>query len=189
MAEEGTRIVFVHLLTIIARTTMPGKIFVNYRRDDARDMAARIRDRLAAAFGHANVFMDVDNLRPGQRFDRELEKALAETDALLAVIGPRWQGLLAERQASGERDYVQEEIAGALQRGVLVIPVLIERTPLPPANALPENIRDLALHQAHEIAHAKFGRDAAELIEAVRLGRTEKDKKWYFAYWSAFATD
>lgn len=52
---------------------MAGKIFVNYRRDDVRDVAARVRDRLAQTFGGANVFMDVDNLMAGQRFDRELE--------------------------------------------------------------------------------------------------------------------
>ena len=59
---------------------MAGKIFINYRRDDARDMAARVRDRLAQAFGKSNVFMDVDNLMAGQRFDMELDKALAKTD-------------------------------------------------------------------------------------------------------------
>jgi hypothetical protein len=150
---------------------MPGKVFVNYRRDDARDMAARIRDRLAATFGDANVFMDVDDLLAGQRFDKELEKALDQTDVFLAVIGPRWLELLAERQASGERDYVREEIAGALQRGIVVIPVLIERTPLTRAEALPEDIRDLALHQTHEVAHVRFGRDVAELKEAIRLAR------------------
>ena len=74
--------------------------------------------------------MDVDNLLAGQRFDRELEKALGETDVFIAVIGPRWMELLGER-ASGERDYVREEIAGALKRGIVVIPVLVERTPLP----------------------------------------------------------
>jgi hypothetical protein len=150
---------------------MPGKIFVNYRRDDARDMAARIRDRLAATFGAANVFMDVDDLLAGQRFDTELEKALDETDVFLCVIGSRWTDLLAARQASGEHDYVREEIAGALQRGIIVIPVLIERTPLPRASRLPQDIRGLVLHQTHEIAHARFGRDVAELVEAIRLIR------------------
>ena len=81
-----------------------------------RDAAARIRDRLAQAFGNRNVFMDVDHLMAGLRFDHELEKALAETDMFLAVIGPRWMELFQERQASGERDYVHEEIAGALER-------------------------------------------------------------------------
>ena len=167
---------------------MPGKIFVNYRRDDARDWqpaSATVLPPRSATPGCSWTL--VDNLRPGQRFDRELEKALAETDVFLAVIGPRWHELLTGRQASGERDFVCEEIAGALQRGIVVIPVLIERTPLPLVNALPESIRDLAWHQAHEIAHARFGRDADELIEAVRFGHAEKDKKWYFAYWSAFA--
>jgi len=150
---------------------MPGKTFVNYRRDDARDMAARIRDRLAASFGDANVFMDVDNLLAGQRFDKELEKALGQTDVFLAVIGPRWMELFAERQASRERDYVREEIAGALQRGVVVIPVLIERTALPRADALPEDIRDLVLHQKHAVTHEQFGRDVRGLVEAIRFGR------------------
>jgi formylglycine-generating enzyme required for sulfatase activity len=150
---------------------MPGKIFVNYRRDDERSMAARIRDRLAASFGDANVFMDVDNLLAGQRFDRELEKALGQTDVFLAVIGPRWLELLAERQASGERDYVREEIAGALQRGIVVIPVLIDRTALPRADALPGDIRDLVLHQKHAITHERFGRDVEDLVEAIRFVR------------------
>ena len=61
------------------------KIFINYRREDVRDMAARIRDRLAVTFGGANVFMDVDNLMAGQRFDKELDKALAETDVFFVI--------------------------------------------------------------------------------------------------------
>ena len=62
--------------------SVPGKIFVNYRRDDERAVAARVRDRLAATFGDANVFMDVDHLLAGQRFDQELEKALAEPQSI-----------------------------------------------------------------------------------------------------------
>jgi hypothetical protein len=107
---------------------MAGKIFVNYRRDDVRSDAGRIRDRLASVFGAANVVMDIDVLRPGQRSDEELKKALAHCDVFLAVIGPRWLDLLKARSQTGEQDYVREEIGSALQRGILVIPVLI-RTP------------------------------------------------------------
>jgi formylglycine-generating enzyme required for sulfatase activity len=150
---------------------MPGKIFVNYRRDDERAMAARIRDRLAGTFGDRNVFMDVDHLVAGQVFEAELEKALAETDVFIAVLGPRWLELLAERQGSGERDYVREEIAGALRRGIVVVPVLIERAPLPRADALPDDIRALVSHQKHAVTHEQFGRDIAGLIEAIRFAR------------------
>lgn len=150
---------------------MAGKIFVNYRRDDERSTAARVRDRLAGVFGATNVFMDVDNLLAGQRFDKELAKALAETDVFLAVIGPKWMELFAQRQASGERDYVREEIAGALKRGILVIPVLIERAPMPRGANLPEDIREIVLHQKHDISHERFGRDIEELVVAINAGR------------------
>ena len=59
---------------------MPGKIFVNYRRDDVPGDARGVRDGMAAKFGKANVFMDVDNLLVGQRFDVELAKALDACD-------------------------------------------------------------------------------------------------------------
>lgn len=150
---------------------MPGKIFINYRRDDERAMAARMRDRLVQAFGAANVFMDVDNLMAGQRFDKELEKALASTDIFLSVIGPRWMEIFNQRQSTGERDYVREEIAAALKRGVTVIPVLIERAPVPRADAIPDDIRELVLHQKHDVTHEQFGRDVAALIDAIRFAR------------------
>ena len=137
-------------------------------------MAARVHDRLAGTFGSQNVFMDVDNLMAGQRFDRELEKALADTDVFLAVIGPRWMELFEKRLASGERDYVREEIAGALRRGLVVIPVLIERPSLPRADALPEDVRELVLYQKQDVTHEQFGRDIQGLVEAIRFARRAK---------------
>ena len=80
---------------------MAGKVFVNYGRDDAKAEAARLHDWLAQTYGAANVFMDVDNLLPGVRFDLKLKEALAETDIFLAVIGARWQQLFEARAASG----------------------------------------------------------------------------------------
>jgi len=149
-----------------------GKIFVSYRRDDAPGDARGIYERLGRTFGEGKVFMDVDQLLAGQRFDRELDKALAECDVLIAVIGSRWMELLSECTQHGKRDYVRDEIAAALQREIIVIPVMMGREanmpPLPRAQDLPENIRDLVLYQKHNIAHESFGRDAAHLIAALQ---------------------
>ena len=150
---------------------MANKIFVNYRRDDARDITARIRDRLALAFGDASVFMDVTNLIAGQRFDAELARALSDTGILLAVIGPKWASLLAQRAAKGQQDFVREEIAEALRRGIVVIPVLIEQTSLPRSEALPGDIRDLVLHQKLVVTYEQFDRDIAELVRAIRFAK------------------
>jgi formylglycine-generating enzyme required for sulfatase activity len=147
---------------------MATKIFINYRRDDVRSDAARIRDRLAAVFGQANVFMDVENLVAGQRFDMALNKELAQCDVLLAMIGPRWLDLLKERQASTDGDFVREEIATALKRAIPVIPVLIDRTPLPRADQLPEDLRNLVMYHKHDVTHEHFGREVEELIAAIK---------------------
>jgi TIR domain/Sel1 repeat len=149
-----------------------GKIFISYRREDAPGDARGICDRLRRSFGEANVFMDVDQLLAGQRFDRELDKALAKSDVLIAVIGSRWMDLLSEYAQRGTRDYVRDEISAALMRDIIVIPVMMGREanmpPLPAAKDLPENIRDLVLYQKHNIAHESFGRDAAHLIAALK---------------------
>ena len=162
---------------------MVGKIFVSYRRDDDPNGAARVRDGLAATFGKANVFMDVDNLIAGQRFDEELAKALAQCDVLVAVVGARWMELLKARRTGGEFDYVREEIAEALSRKLVVIPVRVGREgsmpPVPRIDELPRNIREIVLHQKHDVTHERFGRDIAELIDAIAtIRRTHRPPRF-----------
>src|SRR5262249_20272605 len=157
---------------------MAAKIFVNYRRDDAAGDARSVRDGLVAKFGSSNVFMDVDNLLAGQRFDEELARALGACDVLVCVIGPHWFELLKGRLASGERDYVREEIAEALRRRIVVIPARVGREgqmpALPRPDELPEDIRDLVLYQKHDVTHERFRRDITDLCEAITKVRRSK---------------
>jgi hypothetical protein len=154
---------------------MAAKVFISYRRDDDPAFAARVRDGLARKFGNANLFIDVDDLFAGQRFDKELAKALTRCDVLIAVIGERWVELLKAKTTNGVRDHVREEIAAALQRRIVVIPVRVGREgqlpPLPQAGDLPSDISDLVLYQKHDVTHERFGRDIAELVEAIRVVR------------------
>jgi formylglycine-generating enzyme required for sulfatase activity len=157
---------------------MAGKIFISYRRDDDPSAAARVSDGLALRFGKANLFIDVHNLLAGQRFDEELAKALTACDVLIAVIGQRWMDLLKEKTTGGARDYVREEIAAALRRRIAVVPVRVGREgqlpPLPRAEDLPADIRDLVLYQKEDVAYERFDRDIGELIEAITAVRRSK---------------
>ncbi len=159
-----------------------GKIFISYRREDAPGDARGICDRLSRSFGGSSVFMDVDQLVAGQRFERELDSALAQCDVLIAVIGSRWMELLVAHTQQGKRDYVRDEIAAALQRDMVVVPVLTGREasipPLPAAEDLPDDIRDLVLYQKQSIAHETFRRDADDLVAALKTVLRRKYGSW-----------
>jgi hypothetical protein len=163
------------------RTAAGRKIFISYRRDDAASEASSIRDKLVEKFGKNNVFMDVDDLVPGRRFDEELAEALDECGVFLAVIGPNWLSQLKAKASAGEHDYVREEIRTALQRRVALIPVRVgieSRMPaLPTQRDLPQDIRDLAMYQAQSVTHEHRGRDTFELIKVIRQ-LTKKPPSW-----------
>jgi hypothetical protein len=144
-------------------------IFISYRRDDESAHAARVRDHLCNAFGSAHVFMDVDNLLAGQRFDRELAKALEKSEVFLVIIGPRWLELLKARLIDHQVDYVRIEISSALKRGISVVPLLTNGAILPKAEELPEDIREMVLYQKLEIRHERFRSDMDDLINQMRL--------------------
>ena len=162
---------------------MAGKVFISYRREDDPSAAARVRDALAARFGKASLFMDIDSLSAGQRFEAELAKALTSCDVFIAIIGPRWMDLLRSKsQMSGLRDFVRDEIALALKRKIMVVPVRVGRennlSPLPRAKDLPSDIRDLVHFQKHDVVHENFARDIAGLADAIaRVRRSRRSKR------------
>jgi hypothetical protein len=158
---------------------MPNRIFISYRREDGAASARSICDRLTQVFGSANVFMDVNSLVAGQRFDVELNKALGQCKVFLAIIGPRWMELLAKRESEGEHDYVRQELATALKRNMVVIPVLAEGASLPRNTSLPPDIDAIVMHQKQEVTHERFAHDVNDLVRAIRLGAGEGEgAKW-----------
>src|SRR6516164_2720576 len=150
---------------------MAGKIFINYRRDDAIGTAGRLHDRLAQTFGRNNLFMDVDHIPAGVDFADYLHSQVAACDVFLAIIGPNW---LNAKDDSGRRrfdnpdDFVSVEIAAALARNIRVIPVLVDGAHMPKADNLPDSIKPLVRRNAVEVRNTHFGRDAEALVEKVR---------------------
>jgi TIR domain len=135
------------------------RIAISYRRGDTGPVTGRIFDRLKAHFEGRDddssaehvVFMDYDSTPLGTDFRQYIRGVLEQCEIMLAIIGPRWMG---EDGADGPRiqqesDWVRIEIEAALnKKNVHVIPVLIDRTPMPDATKLPESIRDIVYRQA-----------------------------------------
>jgi hypothetical protein len=123
-------------------------IFLCYRREDSRWQAGRLADALASRFGDRAVFMDVDHLRIGN-WRKQIDQSLADCAAVIVVIGPQWQAGLKQRSASD--DQVRYEIAQALRLDKIIIPVAVDRAPLPRRGDLPEDIAALDDAQGYEL--------------------------------------
>jgi hypothetical protein len=78
---------------------------------------------------------------------------LGRCDALIAVIGPKWIGDRPGGRARiwDEDDWVRLEIESALRMPIPVIPVLIDRTPMPRPDQLPESLHPLVFLQAAQM--------------------------------------
>lgn len=122
------------------RGAVTSGIFISYRREDSAAYAGRICDQLTAIFGEDRVFMDVENIRPGQNFAQAVEQTIANCSVVLVIIGPRWMEILRNRSNEQQPDYVCREIEEALKRKVTVIPVLVGGAKIDQLADLPENL-------------------------------------------------
>jgi hypothetical protein len=144
-------------------------VFISYRRDDAGGHAGRLADRLVARFGAARVFMDVEDIQPGQNFQQTIEQTIAKCDHMIAVVGPRWLQILQARADRGE-DFVRHEISVALARGTTVIPVLVGGAAMPAAEQLPPALAAFSRCQAVEVRDHHFDGDAARIVDFLATG-------------------
>lgn len=146
-------------------------VFVSYRRGDSEGQARALKNDLVELIGKTSVFMDVDNIAPGQDFRHVLHERLESCDLLLALIGPGW---LDAKDGEGNRrlenatDLVRLEIAAALKRNIPVIPVLLQGVQVPSPERLPEDIRELAYRHAFGLGHSTWESDVREMVR--RLG-------------------
>jgi hypothetical protein len=131
---------------------MTGKIFLSYRREDTAGFAQALFGRLEQSFPAESLFMDVaGGIGAGQDFVRVLEEQVGACDAMLVLIGPDWLTVADEagrRRLENPEDFVRVEVGSALKFGKRVIPVLVQKTEMPRADALPEPLKALARRNA-----------------------------------------
>lgn len=146
------------------------QIFISYRRDDTAGYARALYDALAREFGAERVFIDVDDIDAGLAFDEAIHQAVGASEVLLVLIGLRW---LAGHDGGLPRlhqpdDFVRQEVAAGLVRGMRVIPLLLDGAVMPTEAQLPEPLQPLARRQALVIDHRRFAADIERLVIALR---------------------
>ncbi|HEV8692429.1 MAG TPA: toll/interleukin-1 receptor domain-containing protein, partial [Ideonella sp.] len=128
-------------------------VFLSYRRVDG-DYALLLHAWLTERFGAEEVFWDRDDIEAGQDFRRVLSQQLRDCRALIALVGPGWSA----------SEWVQKEIATALRRKILVLPVLVGAAPNLDEDGLPKAIRAIASLQSLQTADLRF---RAQLLDAL----------------------
>ena len=155
------------------------KLFINYRRDDTAPYAGRLYDRLTAHFGADQVFIDIDQIEPGEDFVEVINRKVGACEIAVVSIGPNW---LSATDASGKRrlddeeDFVRMEIIAALERKIRVIPVLVGGARMPRREDLPEALAPLSRRNAIELSETRFHADVNRLIEAIEKARASDEQ-------------
>lgn len=154
-------------------------IFISYRRDDARGFAGRLADKLQSHFGKENVFFDTSSTDPGAKYPNDIRERLDSCDVLIAVIGNQWSRLKdgKERRLDNPRDWVRREIATALRRDILVIPVLVDGAKMPALKELPKELSGLIERTRQDLRETSWAEDVRRLIKTVANGIRKKTEK------------
>jgi tetratricopeptide (TPR) repeat protein len=149
------------------------RIFISYRRDDARAASGRLWDWLRIGFGRDHVFRDVASIGAG-KWRVKIEQALRASCACVAVIGRRWADGTNLPRLQDPNDMVRHELETALACGdreeLTLIPVLVEDAQLTtiPSDQLPASLQPL-LADWNVLALSEMGwdEDTLRLIEAL----------------------
>ncbi|HEV3166689.1 MAG TPA: toll/interleukin-1 receptor domain-containing protein [Isosphaeraceae bacterium] len=151
------------------------KLFISYRREDSNNIAGRIYDRLVEEFGKKNVFKDVDSIPLGADFRLILRDAVGQCDVVLSVMGKHWVDATdraGKMRLEEETDFVRVEIEAALERGIPVIPVLVDGALVPAPEELPAPLRDLSFRNGTPVRYdPDFHHDMDRLIAGLKQTR------------------
>jgi len=155
------------------------KIFISYRRDDAKYPTGRLYDALKREFGDDQVFLDQGSIQAADDFHDKIESSLAACSVLLAVIGPKWLDARHEngrRRLDSEDDFVRLELAKALGGRIAVIPVLLEDSEMPAPDKLPQDLKPLTRRNAVKLIHDHWDLGLKALVDQIhRLLQKEKE--------------
>jgi hypothetical protein len=165
----GRHVAFAGGPATTGSATLSG-VFINYRREDSGGHAGRLYDRLRQHYGSDRVFRDIDAIAPGVDFAQRIEAAIGTCDAVVVLIGRDWldvRGPDGRRRLDDPGDVLRREIAAALGRGILVIPVLVEGATMPSEHQLPSDVAPLARRNALELSDTRWDYDVGRLQQAL----------------------
>ena len=151
------------------------RVFISYRRAETDGAAQLLYSQLTAVFGEDGVFMDQKGLLGGDDYRRRIVRELQGCDTMVVVIGAGWRGVSkhgAPSRLHEAEDYVRFEVGMALDRDLLVIPVLVNDAPRPTKQDLPDQLWRLTVYNDIRVRlNDRPGDAIARVCEAIKAKR------------------
>ena len=110
-------------------------------------------------------------MRGGADFAKVIQEAVESSGVLVALIGHRWATLADEggrRRLDDPDDFVRVELRTALERGVRVIPVLVDGAEPLRLEQLPAELALLVRLNALELGYVRFNDDMGRLLHQIQ---------------------
>jgi tetratricopeptide (TPR) repeat protein len=153
---------------LLAELLQQRRIFVSYRRADGSAVAPVLKRAIEAQEPTARVFVDTENLEPVKKFTDQLSDAIQHAELVIVLIGPYWHTDEGRRRINDPEDIVRREITAALRGRVAVVPVLLDTDRMPPAESLPDDIRELTTIHALRVRSTGMQSDLEQVVATVR---------------------
>lgn len=150
---------------LVRRKEYP-RFFLSYRREDSEPYAWRLHESMSGTWGAVDVFMDQFSINPGEVFPWVIQQAAIHAKTMIVLIGPKWFEMKDERGSRrlfDEHDYVHREICAALDRGTLVVPILLPGADIPERHSLPDGLQGITELQFFPLSARHWSTDLGQL--------------------------
>ena len=147
-------------------------IFLSFRSSDTKAATRSIYQSLVQEFGRQRIFYFPESNFAGDRFEEKIFSALEKSAIFIAIIGREYVSLqdeLGQVRIFQEDDLVRRELVYALENNLTIIPILVDDTPFPRRNELPDDLQELLEIDFHNINFNKgYDYGIQKLIETIR---------------------
>jgi 4a-hydroxytetrahydrobiopterin dehydratase len=137
---------------------MAQRVFLSYRRSDSAIQAQAVKIVLQQKLPDVLVFVDTESINPSEHWPDRLSGALANSSAVVALIGPNWRlGADGTDRFADPKDWVLLELTYALEHKVdAVVPVLFDTTTTTAYRDLPSSLIGMRNIQGLELRPGEY---------------------------------
>ena len=142
------------------------RIFMSYRRRDARGYAGWLRYCLAPKYGEGNIFRDIEKIGGGQDFMDRIDRSIRNCHVVMVLMADEWSDISHKgggRRLDDEDDPVRMEVEAAFKHRRQIMPILVEGAPMPKADELSSSIAGLTRLHALPLTDARWDDDVARI--------------------------